>query len=242
MDHRIDLTRKSLDATLIAGLPRSAVLRSMTKRPRLLIPFVSDDLAPSDVSSPVWDFAEEAVVGWYWNGENAPADRHFSAGLIWSGSFFYVRFEAMQGEPLVISNEPILTHQTDRLWDRDVCEIFVAPNSADQNRYFEFEVAPTGEWIDLAIDYTSGERVTDCEFHSGMESAALIENDRVIMAIRIPWTAFGKVPEPGDVWLGNIFRCVGEGETRGYLAWQATETAEPNFHVPSRFGELEFVK
>lgn len=214
----------------------------MTKRPRLLIPFIIDDLAPSDVSSPVWDIAEVAVVGSYWNGENAPADRHFSARLLWSSCFLYVRFEAGQGEPLVISNEPILTHKTDRLWDRDVCEIFVAPNSADQNRYFEFEVAPTGEWIDLAIDFTSAERITDWEFQSGMESAAAIENGRVLMAIKIPWEAFGSRPKVGDVWLGNLFRCVGKGKTRGYLAWQATETAEPNFHVPSRFGEFEFVK
>ena len=49
------------------------------------------------------------------------------------------------------------------------------------------------------------------------------------------------MPSSGDVWHGNIFRCVGKGENRGYLAWQPTETPAPNFHVPEKFGEFEFV-
>ncbi len=72
--------------------------------------------------------------------------------------------------------------------------------------------------------------------------AAKIEKDKILTAIKIEWKAFGKIPKAGDVWLGNIFRCVGIGETRGYLAWSPTETKTPNFHVPEKFGEFEFVE
>lgn len=209
---------------------------------RLSIAKTSCDFSIDQLDDPAWDGASRVLVSEYWSGEAAAIGREFSASLVWSDTALYVRFEATQSEPLVVNDIPDISTKTLGLWDRDVCEIFVAPNSADRDRYFEFEVAPTGEWIDLAIDYTSGERITDWEFNSGMESAAVIENGRVLMAIRIPWTAFGKVPESGDIWLGNIFRCVGEGETRGYLAWQSTATAKPNFHVPSRFGEFEFVE
>ena len=56
------------------------------------------------------------------------------------------------------------------------------------------------------------------------------------------WKAFGVTPKAGDVWLGNILRCVGRDPTRGYLAWSPTLTEEASFHVPERFGEFEFVK
>ena len=83
--------------------------------------------------------------------------------------------------------------------------------------------------------------MTDWDYRPGMEAAAGIEENRVIMAMKIPWKAFGKKPNAGDVWLGNIFRCVGKEPERGYLAWQPTFTEKPNFHVPEKFGEFVFV-
>ena len=128
------------------------------------------------------------------------------------------------------------------LWDRDVCEIFIAPDRGEPRKYFEFEVAPTGEWVDVSLDLTSGTRVSDWNYDSGMESFASVEPGKVVMAIKIPWTAFGQAPQAGDVWLGNLFRCVGSGAARGYLAWQPTKTEQANFHVPEKFGNFEFGK
>jgi len=73
------------------------------------------------------------------------------------------------------------------------------------------------------------------------DPAARIETDRVTMAFKIPWKAFGGKPSAGDVWLGNLYRAVGAGDTRGYLAWSPTMTKEPQFHVPEKFGEFVFV-
>lgn len=176
----------------------------------------------------------------YWNGEIAIPERHFSAALTWNEESLIVRFAMAVGEPLVVSDDPILSEKTIGLWERDVCEIFIAPEKSDPRKYFEFEIAPSGEWLDLALNSTSGERITDWEYASGMEASALVEEDRIVMSMRIPWEAFGKKPSPGDVWLGNIFRCVGAGPDRGYLAWQPTMTELPNFHMPEKFGELIF--
>jgi alpha-galactosidase len=153
-----------------------------------------------------------------------------------------VRFEANQTEPIVVNERPDLSTKTLKLWDRDVCEIFIAPDKNDCSKYFEFEIAPTGEWIDLGIEVAPTERMTDWEYKSNMTSAARIESDKIIMAIKIPFISLVKIPKPGDVWLGNLFRCVGAGATRGYLAWSPTKTAEPNFHVPEAFGEFHFQK
>lgn len=214
----------------------------MSTRARLTVKYIGNDFDIKELDSAKWKKAAAATVEYYWSGRSAPAGRHFSARLIWSDTALYVRFEANQTEPLIVGDKPKLKSKTKSLWNRDVCEIFIAPNKAERNKYFEFEIAPNGEWIDLFIDYTGKKRKTDWEYSSGMESAASIEKDRVLMAIKVPWTAFGKTPRAGDVWKGNLFRAVGKDPDRGYLAWRPTLTTKPNFHVPERFGEFIFEK
>jgi alpha-galactosidase len=208
----------------------------------LSIAFVGEDFSVATLDADSWIGASATVVDRYWSGEAAPGERRARVRLLWSDAALYVRFDAKQNEPLIVSEKPDLTAKTIGLWDRDVCEIFIAPDREKPWRYFEFEVAPTGEWVDLAIDLTSGERETDWDYKSGMESFALIEDGKVTMAIKIPWGAFGRKPSPGDVWLGNMFRCVGAGDTRGYLAWRPTMTDRPNFHLPEAFGEFVFLR
>ncbi len=207
-----------------------------------IIKNLEKDFPIGEFDQKAWKKAEEILVDQYWSGKSAPDGRHFRAKLLWSKNALYIRFEANQTEPLIVSETANLKSKTKGLWDRDVCEIFLAPDKNEPRKYFEFEIAPNGEWIDLGIYQKENERITDWEFNSGMESAARIEKDKVLMAIKIPWKAFGKTPKKGDIWLGNIFRCVGSGETRGFLAWQPTMTKTPNFHVPEKFGEFEFVK
>ena len=206
------------------------------------IPYCAIDFSVDELDAAFWGKTRETSVENYWSGERADVGRHFKTRLLWSDAALYVRFEAVQAEPLIVSDAPDLTMKTVGLWNRDVCEIFIAPDLDEPNRYYEFEIAPTGEWIDLAIYKSAEKRETDFEYASGMESAARIKNEEITLAIKIPWKAFGKMPKANDVWKGNLFRCVGSGETRGYLAWQPTETEKPNFHVPEAFGEFVFVK
>ncbi|MGI8468696.1 MAG: carbohydrate-binding family 9-like protein [Pyrinomonadaceae bacterium] len=209
---------------------------------KIKIAHIKTDFSIQELDNKFWKQAKEVSIEKYWSGETAPDGRHFKARLLWSNAALYVRFEANQTEPLIVSEKPNLKTKTRGLWDRDVCEIFVAPRKEDFRHYFEFEIAPNGEWIDLGIYQKPESRETDFEYNSGMQSAARIEKDKIVMAIKIEWKAFNKTPKAGDVWLGNLFRCVGAGAERGYLAWSSTETKEPSFHVPEKFGEFEFVK
>lgn len=211
-------------------------------RQSIKVHHVEKDFPVTSLDNKMWGRGEIVKIGGYWSGVPAPAGRHFSAALIWSEKALYVRFEANQAEPLVISDKPDISKKTRGLWDRDVCEIFIAPDKANRNKYLEFEIAPTGEWIDIGIHVTPKKRESDWDYSSGMESAVRIGRDTIVMAIKIPWKAFGRTPKSGEIWLGNLFRCVGSDPTRGYLSWKATGTKEPNFHVPSKFGELVFVK
>jgi hypothetical protein len=212
----------------------------MSVEKRIKIARLENDFPVEDLTNENWQDAPEILIDKYWSGEIAPAGRHFKTKLLWSDSALYVRFEANQAEPLVVSETPDLRSKSRGLWDRDVCEIFIAPDGNEPRKYFEFEIAPTGEWIDLGIHQKPDERITDWDYNSGMQSAAQIEIGKITMAMKIEWKAFGKTPKAGDVWRGNLFRCIGSGATRGYLAWSPTETKEPAFHVPEKFGEFEF--
>ena len=209
---------------------------------KIKIAHVKNDFSIQELDNKSWEKANDVSIGTYWSGENAPVGRHFKAKLLWSDFALYVRFEANQTEPLVVSEKANLKTKTRGLWDRDVCEIFLAPNKDEPRRYYEFEIAPNGEWIDLAIYQKPDERITDWNYNSGMQTAARIEKDRVIMALKVEWKAFGTIPKAGDVWLGNILRCVGGEPTRGYVAWQPTRTKQPSFHVPEAFGNFQFSK
>lgn len=221
-------------------LPLASTDAQTMNSKRLKITRIESEIKLDELNSAAWDEAADIAVGNYWSGSAAPNGRQFNARLLWSATALYVRFEANQAEPLIISEKPDLMTKTIGLWDRDVCEIFIAPNKTNRNKYFEFEIAPTGEWVDLGITVTPKRRITDLEYKSAMRSAVSVEKEKVIMAVKIPFKSLGKTPKAGDIWLGNLFRCVGKDPNRGYLSWQATKTKSPNFHVPSKFGEFEF--
>jgi hypothetical protein len=200
----------------------------------------SEEIQASDFSHAAWERAQPVHLVRYWSGDDAPTERHAEARLIWSEEALCARFVCRQSEPPVMSSAPQTAEKTVGLWERDVCEIFVAPESSEIEHYFEFEAAPTGEWIDLEIRWKPEARETAWHYHSGMTAAGRIEEERLLIALRVPWEAFGRRPQPGELWRVNLFRCVGSGAERGYLAWQPTHTTQPNFHVPQAFGWLRF--
>ena len=204
--------------------------------------FIDRDIEAHSLDHPIWQQAEAVGIDRYWSGVNAEVGRHAEARLLWTPGNLLIRFECEQSEPLIINDKPFLTEKTRYLWEKDVCEAFIAPNPQVPEKYMEFEAAPTGEWLDLKIHKIDGKRETDWTYASKMKCGAEILPGRVIIAMEIPWEAFGKRPEMGEKWRGNLYRCVGSGETRGYLTWQSTLTPKPDFHVPSAFGWFEFVK
>ena len=206
------------------------------------IQFVENDIPIDDLDHPSWDMAREVKIKSLWNGQRAVKKRRFIAQLLWNEEALFVRFKANQGERPFINESPDLSKKANGLWERDVCELFLACDPDNPRKYFEFEIAPTGEWLDLRIHQEPEKRHTDWEFESGMKTAARIERDLITMAFAVNWSALGVTPKAGDTWKGNLLRVVGRGNGRGYLAWSATRTETPNFHVPERFGDFNFIK
>jgi hypothetical protein len=211
--------------------------------------FTATDLKVADLTNAEWDTAATLQINRYWSGAPAPLERQAEARILWSEKALHLRFICHQAEPLVVSDKPQTEKKTMGLWNRDVCEIFIAPDEHAIERYFEFEAAPTGEWVDVAIHWSPTRRESDWEFRSGMSCAAMktitksgagADLELVWIGMRIPWNHWIHEPQKGERWRVNLFRCVGKDPNRGYLAWQPTKTPQPAFHLPKVFGWLLF--
>jgi hypothetical protein len=131
-----------------------------------------------------------------------------------------------------------------KLWDRDVVEMFLGDDWNNIRHYREFEIAPTGDWIDLAIDLDH--KSYDHSWRSGWETKARIDEQRRIWyaAARIPLLSVSSTPvRNGTKWRMNLYRIDGLGPDpqRRFLCWQPTcvQNRDPN-HVPEHFGTLVF--
>ncbi len=201
--------------------------------------YIVADISADRFQDSAWGIARPVSITRLWSGEEALVGSHAEVRILWSNESLNVQFICNQDQPLIVNAKPQLDQKTMGLWDRDVCEIFIGPFQDQPHRYFEFEAAPTGEWVELAVHFSETKRENDFEFESGMTVAASVSQDHVIIGMRIPWSTVIPKPQHGDEWHANLFRCVGLGNER-YLAWQPTFTAEPNFHVPEAFGRLKF--
>jgi len=176
--------------------------------------WTGSDILASDLENPEWQRARPVALTRNWAGEPAVLGRQGEARILWSDAALHIHFIGNQVEPPVVNANPQTEKKSIGLWERDVCEIFIAQNANEPERYFEFEVAPTGEWLDLAVQWNPEGRETDWEFDSGMTVGTATMKDRVVIVMRIPWSASIHKPQAGERWRVNLFRCVGTGWDR----------------------------
>jgi hypothetical protein len=133
-----------------------------------------------------------------------------------------------------------------KLWDKDVVEFFLGDDWTNIRHYREFEIAPTGDWIDLAINLDKDSY--DQTWRSGWKTAAHIDEASHVWyaAARVPLSSVSTQPvQAGTKWRANLYRIGGLGADpqRHFLCWQPTcvVNRDPN-HVPENFGTLVFEK
>jgi hypothetical protein len=133
-----------------------------------------------------------------------------------------------------------------KLWDRDVVEFFLGDDWTDIKHYREFEIAPTGDWVDLAIDLNHDKYEAD--WNSGWQRQGRIDEAHHVWyaAARVPLKSVSEQPiKAGTKWRGNLYRIDGLGEDpqRHFMCWQPTcvVNRDPN-HVPEHFGTLIFTQ
>ena len=183
-----------------------------------------------------WNVAEPAAFCHDWQGRNLDPQRETEVRLLWSADRLFIRFQC-RFHSLDVFPDADPNGRRDVLWDRDVAEVFLQPDRFGEKYYKEFEVSPNGMWLDLDISPQGLTHIT-----SGMLSRVEVdETARIWTAeLAIPMKALTSSFDPSQPWRVNFFRCEGLDPHRFYSAWQPTETAEPNFHVPQKFGWLKF--
>lgn len=206
--------------------------------------FCSKDFLPdADLTKREWEITEKVVFDTsYWAEVRFPEARTEAASL-WSETFLYFAFWLHYTELFTYSGEDVSLERIG-LWDRDVIEIFINPFPERMNTYWEFEVAPNNQWVDLAINLDKLP-FYDATWNSGFEHAARVNDaDRIWHCeMRIPLAALSvNQINPGTEWRINYYRCDGPGhdKRRRFLAW--SPTLERSFHVPQRFGRIRFEK
>lgn len=132
------------------------------------------------------------------------------------------------------------------LWEKDVVEAFINPQPENPSHYYEFEIAPTNQWIDLEIDLDRNP-FNDPKWNSGFEHATRID------PVHHVWTAEMRIPvrsmkveriHANAEWKLNFYRNDGpeSGSARRKLSWGAVpKKAAILFHQPASFGTIRFV-
>jgi PQQ-dependent dehydrogenase (methanol/ethanol family) len=213
----------------------------------LQVPHMAGDPALSaDPSAPAWRGA--GSMGVTSISKDCSKQIDYSALLtqvrsFWTNTHLYLLFSCPYSE-LNLFLPALGGGPRNKLWDRDVVEMFLGDDWKNIRHYREFEIAPTGDWIDLAIDLDH--ESYDQSWRSGWTTAARIDEKAHVWyaAARIPLSAISTSPvKAGTKWRANLYRIEGLGPDtqRHFLCWQPTcvVNRDPN-HVPENFGTLIF--
>lgn len=208
--------------------------------------FSAEDFVPDgNLDKRVWQRTDRVVFDHDWMGEHHFPESETQVASLWTPAHFYFAFWCRYTDLNVYEGEDPAAQRLG-LWDRDVAEIFLNPVPARVNHYFEFEVAPNNQWIDLEVDLDK-DPVYDHTWDSNFRHATRIDPDARIwtLEMQIP-AASVDVPLIRSGWECriNFYRCDGLGDDtqRRFLAWSPTfcTNASDYFHVPGRFGRIRF--
>jgi Carbohydrate family 9 binding domain-like len=205
---------------------------------------VSADFTPdANLGKKVWQKAQWSQFEKSISGKDEYAENRTRVAAAWSDKYVYFAFICNYDVLNVFEGEDISRERWE-LWTRDVAEVFLNPQPERLLHYYEFEIAPNNQWVDLEI--TRGEKPNhDASWNSGFEHAVKVDvKHRVWNAeMRIPLSSMNVArSKPGMEWRVNFFRAAGKGSDaeRKFLAW-STIPEGTTFHVPSRFGILRLV-
>jgi hypothetical protein len=206
--------------------------------PELQAKHISSDFEISGkLDHAAWDGAAFARIDYGIRSGAAYPNLSTGVRVLWSAKFLYIGYSA-PFEKLTTFEPPLQRNDGERigLWDRDTVEAFVGTNPNKPNTYTEFEVAPTGETLDLTVASPEKDFAWSSEFTARVhidDSAKMWTTE-----MRIPLGALSNTnPVSGKtVWRLNLYRH--STADNAFLGWAPTATGTA--HTPDRYGYLQF--
>ena len=228
----------------LAGLASNTLREAYATEMRLTIERCPVDFAvDGDLSKACWKAAESVDFDHDAFGPLHHPELSTRVASLWTETYIYFAFWARYDSVHFYEGEDPVKERW-RLWERDVVEVFLNPQPERVQHYFEFEVAPNNQWVDLEID-RSRDSSNKESWDSGFEHATRVDAKRHLWTteMRIPLSVVNVTAiHAGEKWRANFFRAAGQGgdDRRQFLAWSTIPEGR-TFHVPTRFGILEFV-
>src|ERR1700759_1331059 len=171
-----------------------------------------------------WENVPGVQFDWDWQGANADPTRETQVRLLWTPETLFVEFRA-KFKSITVYDDADSRGWRDKLWDKDVCELFVQSDPSQPRKYQEFEVAPNGNWIDLDIDLDGGQHHGKRDLTSGLKRRVSVDDAaktwRAVLALPMKSIVAGAF-DSSKVWRVNFFRVEGATEPRFYASWQPT--------------------
>lgn len=128
------------------------------------------------------------------------------------------------------------------LYEEEVVEIFLDP-AGDLESYFEIEVNPLNAVCDLMLRRTRNGCRKNFAWHcEGLQTAVRKSESAWTVEMALPFDSLGPAqPAAGSIWRANFFRIDRpENSELELSAW--SPPGRPLFHVPEKFGFLEFAR
>ena len=235
---RIPLAVEAKEKLMQAASPYTGTVRTVSR-------FSQQDFVPDGIlDKKVWQKAEWVQFDHDMSGRLNLPEAETKVASLWTATHVYFAFLCKYSTLNIYPGEDPAKERWE-LWNRDVVEVFVNPDPARMNHYYEFEVAPNNQWIDLAID-KDREPFNDARWDSGFEHATRIDGQKHI------WTCEMRIPvrsmnvcgiEPDSEWRINFYRADGPGDNseRRFMCWSTIPEGR-TFHMPTRFGIIRFVR
>jgi hypothetical protein len=200
-----------------------------------------------DLTKPAWTAAAAVELVRAIDG-GSPRQRT-TVRLLWDDRHLYAAFQ-------VVDDDIRATHtrRDAPLWEEDVVELFLDPWGA-RRIYVEIEVSPANVVFDALIvnrardgelrrdldalrDWSCGGLRSAARVDGVLNGGAVSRGWDVEIAIPMRQLAPQPPPAPGVEWRFNAYRI--DRSARGDELQAFSPIGRPDFHVPERFGLLEF--
>ena len=189
----------------------------------------------ADLHSAPWnDFPKVQLKETITGGE---PEQGTTVSAAWSDQELRIVFDAVDTEPWAT-----LTERDAPLYNEEVLEVFLDP-VGDMEGYFEIEVNPLNTVLDLVLRRSRSGYKKDFSWRcDGLRTVARRTEKGWAAEMAIPFASLiADPPSVGSCWRVNFFRIDRpRGRERELSAWSPTKLG--TFHVPQRFGVLEFVE
>ncbi len=232
--------------TAAGGAQNVAEKKQYIRKVTMTSKFLAADFVPNgDLSKDVWKDATRVTLGDRISHKPLPGSETQAASL-WTLRYIYFAYWCRYGSLNIYEGEDPAKERWE-LWNRDVVEAFINPQPERFLHYYEFEVAPNNQWIDLEIDLSKNP-MNDAAWdsHFGHATKLDAEHKSWTVEMRIPVSSMNtSAIKAGDEWRVNLYRCDGPGDDsqRRFLSWSPLPPgSNGSYHQPATFGLIKFVK